>query len=119
MLLVNLVTSVSDGLVNDKIITAKMNTGPKAGVSPLELLENNEIFAPSIISQWFNPVLGASIAFVCSVLANTATKRPYLSGSYSIFQLHNHIISVFLIYMFLLTKFKVSKGTSFFLLVLS
>lgn len=57
-----------------------MNTGPKGAITPLEILEDQDIFKPSILSTWYNPVGSAVIAFGAVLVANYATKRPVFSG---------------------------------------
>lgn len=57
-----------------------MATGPKGAITPLELLENNEIFKESFLAKWFNPIAAAALAFSGVIVGNFATKRPVMSG---------------------------------------
>lgn len=56
------------------------NTGPAGGFEALELLENSDIFEPSIAKKWYNPVAASIIGLAASFYGNYATKKPLLSG---------------------------------------
>lgn len=84
-----------------------MNSGPQPATTPLELLENNDIFAPSFLSKWYNPVAGAALGLVSSLIANFATKKPVMSGLYSLFL--NYIILFPPEYLNLLIKYELFK----------
>lgn len=62
-----------------------MANGPKAAETPLETLENSDIFAPSFGAKWYNPIAGATLGFCSSLIGNVYTKRPLLSGKLELF----------------------------------
>lgn len=57
-----------------------MDTGPKGAFTALEILENRDIFEPSLITKWYNPVIASGIGFLASIGRNYFQKRPIMSG---------------------------------------